>query len=231
MYSAPHILIIGPGRSGTTAIQKLLCSNQRVLIRGENNNFFYGLYRSYLSITRSPTNLEISTSPSKPWFGFQNYNPSIFLRYCREIADDFIIGESSRKDYLITGFKEIRYYKYAGFYRGQSTVPATEVEGYLEFLKMVFPGAKIIHVTRNIEEILGSGWWPKVDKLDATNNISNINSTLERMPKDLVFNIDHSAINTIDHDRLSKLFSFCDLPYDMLVAESILSARLNHLQK
>ena len=44
-YKMSYIFIICAGRSGSTALQNMLNSDPNVLIRGENNNFFFILLK------------------------------------------------------------------------------------------------------------------------------------------------------------------------------------------
>src|SRR6266542_2209527 len=85
------VLIITYGRSGSTLLQGLLNSIEGCLVRGENYNFCYGLYRSYRSLRATHHRYggrNRSSSPAHPWFGAELLSETRFLDDARRLVEN-----------------------------------------------------------------------------------------------------------------------------------------------
>ena len=100
------IFIIAAGRSGSTVLQSLLNSNSDVLIRGENNNFFYETFAAYQSLHKQNK----SDQRNHPWFGFECFEPDQYAKMVRKLGRKYLLGNHSRQTIKKLGFKEIRLF-------------------------------------------------------------------------------------------------------------------------
>lgn len=117
------ILVISYGRSGSTLLQGILNSIKGNLIRGENNNFCYSMYRAYKAI--SATKKHEGQLPTSPWFGSE----SLFISQVKAIMYyRYLVG--NKTDILCYDFKEIRY---------TSLHIGNDLEDYLFFFKASVP--------------------------------------------------------------------------------------------
>jgi hypothetical protein len=81
-----------------------------------------------------------------PFFGAADFPEQRSLERIRELVVDTVLRPHA--DTRVTGFKEIRWYH-------------DDVEEYVAWLRQVFPGARFVVNTRDLEEVRRSGWWAK----------------------------------------------------------------------
>ena len=91
------------------------------------------------------------TTPQDAWFGAEFTDPDQFVADAAMIVARQLLGD--RKPSLIDamGFKEIRWLP--------ADLGGTDLWSYLNFIALMFPLTKYILLTRNIEDIMKSGWW------------------------------------------------------------------------
>ena len=108
-----YIFIISVGRSGSTLLQNLLNTHDNVLIRGENNNFFYYAMLAYQSLRKDVKN-KLGKNISKefsPWYGYNFYEEDAFLKTIYELGKKYLLGNKKNELIEVLGFKEIRYFE------------------------------------------------------------------------------------------------------------------------
>ncbi len=154
------ILIVTYGRSGSTLLQGVINSIEGCLIRGENNNFCFPLFKAYQAILKAKekaANVAAdypATVVNHPWYGAPLLDENLFLMRCQQLVKDLLLADQSHSSTLkCYGFKE-RY-----------TYPEIldEFEDYLKFLSNIFPNVGFIFNTRNLNIVLESGWWRERD--------------------------------------------------------------------
>ena len=91
-YSTPYLFIFSAGRSGSTALQSLLNSDPKVLIRGENNNFFYETFRANRALQKGNT----SDDRSHPWLGFNHFKSERHRKTIRRLGRSFLLGNHNK---------------------------------------------------------------------------------------------------------------------------------------
>lgn len=210
-----YIIICTYGRSGSTLLQGLLNSCEDVLIRGENYNFIYGLYHSYLRLKaakelQGPRNKKQTSA----WYGANEIDIPKYITDIKRITDNVLIGDN--KNIKTLGFKEIRFLDVAD-----------DLDEYLLFLKMVFPNCAIIFNLRDVEQTIYSDWWAKKNPKKTTRKL---NYFIEKMKKFHSNYEDTFIINYEDvikqNSKLERLFSFLEIPYnDEKVKETL---RIKH---
>ncbi|MEX0426274.1 sulfotransferase [Nocardioides sp. DS6] len=140
------VFIVTYGRSGSTLLQGLLDSIPGWLIRGENAGSVYPLFQHHKLITERPQSRPrpTPTTARDPWFGLDGYPRQQALRELRALVLDTLLRPEP--DTRVTGFKEIRW-------------QSPDLVDYLEFLRLLFPGARFVFNTRDHEKVVAS--WQK----------------------------------------------------------------------
>jgi hypothetical protein len=141
-----YLFIITYGRSGSTLLQGILCSIPGYLVRGENREAVYHLYKFHTNIVTELGNHKRGKrlTPRHPFFGLDGYDPDAALPALRAFVLTTLLRPEP--DTRIVGFKEIRWFQ-------------PDWKEYLDFLRELFPGARFIINTRDTAEVLASKWW------------------------------------------------------------------------
>ena len=217
------ILIITYGRTGSTLLQGVLNSLEGCLIRGENNNFCFPLFNTYQAILKAkekaanvPADYP-ATVVNHPWYGAPLLNEKLFLTRCQSLVKELIIADKSHSPQIqCYGFKE-RY-----------TYPEilNDFEEYLSFLTNIFPNVAFLFNTRNIENVLQSGWWRERDY-----NISKeiILTTEERFYSYLTkykntFHIQYEDVIS-KSNNFKNMLDFLGCSYDNQKMDAVLSQK------
>ncbi|PQO21824.1 hypothetical protein C2I36_16295 [Rhodobacteraceae bacterium WD3A24] len=130
------VFIVTYGRSGSTLLQSLLNSAPGVMLRGENGNALFHVFRAWkvLEDTAFRGRTSFQSDPDRPWFGAADVAPAKFRDAAlRAFVSDVLAPPASAR---VSGFKEIRY--------GKDSMNDTEFSGYMEFLLEQFPMARIV---------------------------------------------------------------------------------------
>jgi len=220
-----YVFIITYGRSGSTVLQNLLNSLDGYLIRGENDNTAYHLARAWITVKNSKEmskrrELGRPTDPKDPWFGSELALPKELGQSLADTLVDTML--KPQPDTRVSGFKEIRYHRDPEYF-----------EGYLNFLANFFPNAKLVFNTRNLEDVVKSGWWATVDKKTAMVNLSSAN----KLYRDYTQKYAKRCYSLRYEDYVQEpltlrgFFEFLGEPFDIDHVKSIINVRLNHLKK
>lgn len=147
------ILIITYGRSGSTLLQGILNSIDGCLIRGENNNFCFGLFEAYQNLLKAKTHR--GHNPQHPWFGAHLLDENKMLTHMRRLVKELLVADvANAHEIRCYGFKEIRY----------AYLPEHDLFPYLEFLSRLFPNGAFVFNRRNLNDVMKSGWWSNIDQ-------------------------------------------------------------------
>lgn len=211
------ILIVTYGRSGSTLLQGLVNSIDGCLIRGENYNFCYGLYKSYESLMDTINqfgNKSKSLEVTSPWYGAPLLNENTFLEDARKLVLNQLNPTALQINCI--GFKEIRYI--------DGSFSAKKLHAYMDFLEKLFPNPVFIVLTRDHNQVLKSGWWQNQDaKLtEAKLNEFEKNISHYMKHKSNIFHIDYSDI-TGQTQKLKGMFDFIGAPYNKAAIKKVLS--------
>lgn len=209
-----HILLVTYGRSGSTLLQGLLNSIPSVLIRGENNNFFYDLYKSYAGLTKVMSRHKNATLPNQPWFGIPHYNTDKLIQNFQSVAHDLLM--SSYEDVgtdFVTGFKEIRYPEVKD-----------DLAPYLDFLLKIFPNAAIIFNTRNLDHVADSAFWKDQDKTQVIADLNRFEGEFSQFASDRenVFLMRYEDVYP-NSKRMRELFDFLGAEYEEEAVQTVLN--------
>jgi hypothetical protein len=208
------ILVITYGRSGSTLLQGVLNAIPNVVVRGENYDFCWGLYRAWKSLcfARERYGEHGSHEPTHPWYGACWLDPERFLRSAREaMVEQLNLARDDGE--LCWGFKEIRYIEHL-----------EELPDYLEFLGRLLPETAFIFNTRLHEEVCKSAFWKKQDPTKVT---ARLRAADRRF---FEFAMRHENAFVVRFERLCEGWDACADLFDFLGAypererfESVLS--------
>lgn len=241
------IFIISIGRSGSTALQSLLNAYDKVLIRGENNNFFYYTMLANQALIRPHgpgPKKGYAPAATGPWYGINNYDEKIFRRNIKHLAVKFLLGEHKKESIDYLGFKEIRYFelinRQSKFARhdklltGYSPNGELKLEALLLFLHETFKRSHFILLKRKPDEICKSGWWKNTDEF----NHNILQEDIERFylvtenilhKKNLVHSVvDFKSLVDKNHEKLGSLFKELGINYDYSLSGKALNHNHDH---
>ena len=153
----------------------------------------------------SPGNHSSSfTTPVNAWFGCEELDPDALLLDFARVTIRQLLGSRRHEDHSAIGFKEIRWL--------QRELGGTTLWSYLEFIQSLFVNSRFILLTRNVDELLQSGWWP-VMATDATRrDIEQFYSLARTAPVRSLFEIDYADLRE-GSDAVRRLADFVDSQY------------------
>ena len=146
------IVVVTYGRSGSTLLQTILQTIPGAMIRGENNNALYPLFRSWKRAWNTRYNKGQEPAPvTGPWYGADEIVPRRFGEKLADVFVDEIL--QPRHDTRLLGFKEIRFHD----------VEDGDFDEFLDFIRDFFPPCYLIFNTRRASDVARSSWWKDVD--------------------------------------------------------------------
>ncbi len=197
-----YVFVVTYGRSGSTLLMGLLNTIPGYLIRGENDDalrFLYDFHRTCLERSRHWP-VERVRRRTDPFFGIGDFPPALSLAGARRLALDTLLRP--KPDTRVTGFKEIRWWRH------------DDLDGYLEWLRQVFPGARFIVNTRDQADVLKSKWWAKGG--DHSAHLADIERRLIAAAGrlgDAAYHV-HFDDYVADPTTLAPLFAWLGEPFD-----------------
>lgn len=233
MSASPQsfVFIVTYGRSGSTVLQNLLNRLPGYLVRGENENALGYLVRSWaaLSLSRSAEQARESEAPTashQPWYGIEKADPDAYGRHLANFFIETVLQPGP--DTRVCGFKEIRWHLgRPPMVRGR---PFFDIQ--LDFVRQYFPDAKFIFNTREIDEVLVSGWWPNKNPTLARQALERANALYkdyQAAHPDCCLSLQYNDFKD-NADALKPVFEFLGEPYDRDLAQSVLDQKLTHLK-
>ena len=146
-----RVFVVTYGRSGSTLLQGLLNAIPGYRIYGENAGFMFKLQDSYealLSAHRHLANPK-NDNESQPWFGSSRFDEESVTLEFRRFVNAMLFQPHLDESKRVYGFKEIRF----------NDMQHENIDEYIRFIRRLFPETAIIFNTRNIPDVLKSGWW------------------------------------------------------------------------
>ncbi len=160
-----YLFVMTYGRSGSTLLSGLLNAQPGYLVRGENEHALHHLfaYHRQLAAIKGRKPADVYRASTHPFFGMGDVPLKRSLAGIRRLALETVLRPEA--DTRVTGFKEIRWYH-------------QDMEDYVAWLRLVFPGARFLVNTREHPSVLASGWWAKGD---AEHNAAHLAETERRI--------------------------------------------------
>lgn len=141
-----YVFVVTYGRSGSTLLQGILTSIPGYLIRGENGGAFYQLFQLHSGLAALREKHGHTAFVRNAWYGIGAYADDVAYGALRRFALTTLMRPEV--DTRVIGFKEIRW-------------PEDDLGDYIAFLRKVFPGARFIVNTRDLQQVSQSKWWAK----------------------------------------------------------------------
>jgi hypothetical protein len=198
-----RVFVVTYGRSGSTLLQGLLNAIPGYRIYGENAGFLFKLQESYealLSAHRHLANPK-NDNESQPWFGSSRFDEESVTVEFRRFVNRMLFQPFVDRTHTVFGFKEIRF----------NEIEHEKIEKYLVFLKKLFPNAAIIFNTRNIEDVLKSGWWRTNYWPGLPQQFSKFHEFCERFSggnPGFTIHVSYDDLIRPDRKEVRRLFSF-----------------------
>lgn len=209
-----YLFIVSYGRSGSTLLQGVLNAIPGYLIRGENRAAPFRLYQFHEAITAASNRFsraEQLTSRDS-WYGIDQYKAGEALYRMRELMLRCLLQPQA--DTRVTGFKEIRWFQ-------------DDWQGYIAFLREVFPGARFVINTRDHSGVVKSHWWTKMDRDAALAQLDEHEQQFDQMAQLLgpqAYRV-HYDEYVADRDTLAGLFGWLGEPFDRETIDSVMDVR------
>ena len=210
-FTMQYTLIVTHGRTGSTLLQGILNAIDGWHIKGESDNFAYGLYKSYKSLKKA-CSYKDQGDPylhTNPWFGVADYDLDGYFEKLAELIKELLISGQSDQQISCNGFKEVRYFEQVF----EDDKSGEQLKDYLDFLSRALHPCKMIFLQRDPNEVIKSDWWDETDnnkKEETINTLKLFNSFLNKYSeenKNSTFCIDYKDI-TYKSENLKKMFLF-----------------------
>ena len=211
------VLIITYGRSGSTLLQGILNSIEGCLIRGENDNFCFALYQAYQSIKKSKK-FKKAIEVTNPWYGAPFISEEAFLKQASTMTKDLILSDKQDDPTIkCYGFKEIRY---------AELEVQKNFEDYLEFLEKIFPNPCFIFNTRNLDNVLNSGWWSRTNQAKSRKYLVNLENKFAEFCSNHNNTFQITYENIISRSQtLETMFDFLGVEYAAEKIDRVMSVK------
>lgn len=213
-----YLFVVTYGRSGSTLIQGILNSIPGYLIRGENRQLLRHLYDYHRAAVDERAKLRRQQrrkgipvggfEPVSPFYGFDDFPPKQSLAGIRRLALRTLLRPEA--DTRVVGFKEIRWAE-------------DDVGDFVEWLRQVFPGARFLINTRNLDDVSQSKWW--ADSPNALEQLTAVEERLLRLRNalgDSAFHVRYDDY-VADPAALAPLFDWLGEEFDVDTVRRVLS--------
>jgi Sulfotransferase family len=207
-----YLFVVTYGRSGSTLLQGILSSTPGVMIRGENGGLLQHLYQFHRTAARHRDRLEPSVPlpQEHPWWGLDGYRDDTAFRGFRTLMLETVLRPTV--DTRLVGFKEIDW-------------PTDGLTELLEFTRSVFPGARFVLNTRDLEQVAQSKWWARIP--DALAELQTIEKTFVEATDplgDAAYRV-HYDDYVADPTVLRPLFEWLGLEFDESRVRAVMDVR------
>ncbi len=154
-----YVFVVTYGRSGSTLVQGLLNAFPRVLVRGENDLYLLDLYRALarLRAFRELHGEQGSRNVVSAFYGLKAIRRSAFMQAMNDVVTTGVVGNLDADDYDVLGFKEVVWHR----------IDPDETAAFFDTMDKAFPGVRYVLNTRDVERVLGSGFWRDADADEA----------------------------------------------------------------
>lgn len=213
-----YLFVLTYGRSGSTLLQGVLNAIPGVLVRGENHQVLRHLWR-FETEAREERDVQrrlrlrhgrLASGPTNSFYGIDGFPVTRARESIRRLALDTVLRPEP--DTRIVGFKEIRWEE-------------PDVSAYVAWLRVVFPGARFVVNTRDLDDVARSKWW--ADRIDAREHLAAVEQRLLDVAADLdgaAYRV-HYDDYVEDPARLQGLFTWLGVPFDLELVRRTLAVR------
>lgn len=216
------LFLLTYGRSGSTVVARLIGGHPGVVMRGENANMLFHLWKAVQAAEKTASKTKRREIADDPWHGCSNVDPEAISRDLANLFLDRVLVPGPEAK--VVGFKEIRH--------TPAAMSDEDFDGYVGFLTKAFAPARIVFLSRNPEDVMKSGWWKNMRPDRVRDLIAGADARFERAAERLPEAI-HVRFEDIAGDEAARraLFSHIGVDYDPSVAAAALARKLTHLQE
>lgn len=218
--SLDYLFVVTYGRSGSTLLQGVLNSIPGYLVRGENRQALRHLWDFHRTATQERQRQRRSQekrglepgshTTADAFFGIDDFPVRRSLSGIRRLATETLLRPEP--DTRVVGFKEIRWAE-------------DDVEEYVAWLRRVFPGARFVINTRDLDDVSQSKWW--ADDPGAREELAAVETRLLALADSLGDDAFHVRYDeyVADVTRLRPLFEWLGEPWDEERVGRVLATR------
>jgi hypothetical protein len=212
--SLRYLFMLTYGRSGSTLLQGIINTIPGYLMRGENRDALYHLFRYHSVLDKERASHERTADSSRSaWYGIEWYAADAAIQQMRALVVQTLLRPEP--DTTVIGFKEIRWWH-------------QDWPEYLAFLEQLFPQARYIINVRNHKDVAKSAWW--VDAKDPMAQLAGYEKQLSGMAEVLgerCYRVDYDEY-TADHDALRGLFDWLGETFDRARVDEVMDVKHSH---
>ncbi len=210
------LFVLTYGRSGSTLLQGVLNVVPGYLIRGENRGVLHHLQDFHAALAAARDDFGPAALPAHPWFGVGGYRDDEALAAIRRLVLDLVLRPGP--DTRVTGYKEIRWSEH-------DTAAGRDLAAHVDFVRQVFPGARFVVNTRDLERASVSGFWK--DRPEARVRLERMDADIQDQAEllgDYAFRVRYDDYAG-DPAALAGLFDWLGEPFDLALVERVLGQR------
>jgi hypothetical protein len=198
-----RVFVVTYGRSGSTLLQGLLNAIPGYRIYGENAGFLFKLQESYEALLFAHKHLANpkNDNESQPWFGSSRFEEEFVTLEFRRFVNKMLFQPYLDRSCRVFGFKEIRF----------NEMEHEKIRKYLKFVRTIFPNAAIMFNTRNIGDVLKSGWWRSNYWAGLPKQLSGFHDFCEAFSNDnpdYAIHVSYDDLIHPDRKEVRRLFDF-----------------------
>lgn len=216
------VFVVAYARSGSTLLQALLNACPGVLIRGENNNALYHLFRAVTALEEAHgLHGRPSTAGKRdePWFGADRIEPDFFERRALTLFLRRVLTPPPGAK--VIGFKEIRYTPFF--------IPDDQFAPYMTFLLERFPRSKIVFNSRRAADVAASSFIAKENPDRVKTWVAATDARFAAFAKtsDRVIHMRYEDW-VADHGKIGAMLDFLGLAWTPEAVEQVMAKPLTH---
>ncbi|MEO8927800.1 MAG: sulfotransferase [Caulobacteraceae bacterium] len=198
-----RLFVVTYGRSGSTLLQGFLNAIPGYRIYGENGGFLTRLHEAHEALVDANRHLVDPEKdiPRHAWFGSSRYDPQTLAAGFRAFADRMLFDPAAAPEVRVFGFKEVRY----------SDMGAEKLSEFLAFVREIYPRAAIVFNSRNLDDVVTSGWWRNVPRAALRIQLARFDAfagEYARVNPDHAIHVRYDAIVDPDRREVARLLSF-----------------------
>ncbi len=193
------VVVVTYGRSGSTLAQGLLNALPRTVVRGENGMYPLHLFRASekavsfaeKQLVGHPGWKRLARRPHSAFFGTHLLRLEPFVDSSRTLMTDLLVGRMQRDGLDRIGFKEVRWHE----------VRPRETEAFFTWLDACFPGTRYVLNTRDVADVVSSGFWRRRPQDKAERDIERVMQVQQHLRDtrpDRVFDLRYEEVTDDD---------------------------------
>lgn len=188
-----YVVVVTYGRSGSTLVQGLLNTLPRTLVRGETGLWLIHPFRTIQEL-RAFRELHLAHRPRaahSAFFGLHEVRTRLFTRSTRALLVDMLLGDIDPDAVDTIGFKEVDWHR----------IGSKEGAAFFDWFDKLLPDVRYVLQERNVEDVVGSGFWKGMDQERVAAKIKRIErlqAHLRRTRPDRVLDLRYERLTSKD---------------------------------